>query len=219
LKCPSCGADNPPETTSCSYCGTHLAVRPSAERSAIFARIRSSAEYADRNLPERVARVPRYTAVQKAIPIVFFAVFIGGSAMMLIVALGMAGVLGFFGVRVGGFGAGFSLVPLVMAIVPAGFVVLGIFLLRAVQKKMHTIDSAPLETIPVIVVDKRTHVSGGSGDSSATTNYFVTCETEDGQRQEYQVWDGTMYGRMAHEDAGILFVRAGYGLDFDCVSV
>jgi hypothetical protein len=99
------------------------------------------------------------------------------------------------------------------------FVVLGIFLWRKTRKKMDSIESDPVQAIPVIVVDKRTQVSGGSGDSSASTYYFVTCESEDGDRQEYQLWDGSLYGRIAADDGGILFVLAGYGLDFDRVAV
>ena len=57
------------------------------------------------------------------------------------------------------------------------------------------------------------------GDISAKINYFVTCETEDGSREEFQLSDGAMYGKMSSGDAGILFLRANYGLDFDRVSV
>ncbi len=186
------------------------------EQSTIFARIKASREYAASTSTERQARLPSHSSFQKAIPLVFFAVFIGASGMMVAIALGMAGVFGLFGFRAGGgFGAAFSLAPLFMAIVPAAFVVLGIFMFRSLRKKMSTIEDARVEPTPVIVVDKRTHVSGGSGNSSASTNYFVTCETEDGERTEYQVWDGQLYGRMSGTDAGMLFVRAGYGLDFD----
>jgi len=47
----------------------------------------------------------------------------------------------------------------------------------------------------------------------------VTCETEDGSRDEYQVWDGKMYGKVSAGDAGSLFLRSNYGLDFDRVRV
>ena len=216
MKCPNCGADNAPEHGTCNYCGTHISISPRAGRSAVFARVKSSTEYANRNSPQRHARLPSYNSFHKAIPVIFFAVFIGGSGMMVVIALGMAGVFGLFGFRAGGgFGVAFSLAPLFMAIVPAGFVALGIFMFRSMRKKMAAIEDAPVEPIPVIVVDKRTQVSGGSGDRSASTHYFVTCEAEDGERKEFQVWDGQMYGRMSGDDAGILFVRAGYGLDFD----
>lgn len=37
------------------------------------------------------------------------------------------------------------------------------------------------------IVDKRTEVSGGAGDSSASTNYYTTFEFEDGSRKELYV--------------------------------
>jgi hypothetical protein len=182
------------------------------EKTALLARVRSSPEYAARLSPARIARLPKYGGVQKAFLIVFFVMFIGGAGLMFVIALGMAGLFGF----VGGHG-GFSLIPLVMSLFPLGFVALGIFLFLMTRKKMDSIENDPVQALPVIVVDKRAHVSGGSGDSSASTHYFVTCEAEDGTRNEYQVWDGNLYGRMASGDAGILFLRAGYGLDFDRV--
>ncbi len=220
MKCKSCGADNSVDVVTCAYCGSHLPMSENTEKTAVFARIKSSAEYTDGNSRERHARLPKYGNIQKVFLGVFFVMFIGGGAFMFIVLLGMAGIFGLAGSQArGGFGAAFSLVPLLMAIVPLGFVVLGIFLSLGIRKKMKSIENDPVQTIPVIIVDKRTHVSGGSGKSSASTNYFVTCETEDGSRKEYQVWGGKTYGRISADDAGILFVRAGYGLDFDRVVV
>jgi hypothetical protein len=220
MKCRSCGADNSADVVTCNYCGSHLPMSASTEKTAIFARIKSSDEYRQGESPERQARLPKYGAVQKTFLLVFFAMFVGGGAIMSLVLLGMAGVFGFFGSEFeGGFGAAFSLAPLCMAIVPLGFVGLGIFLFLKTRKKMNSIENDPVQAIAVIVTDKRTHVSGGSGDSSARTNYFITCETEDGNRKEYQVWDGNMYGRISSDDAGVLFVRAGYGLDFDRVAL
>jgi hypothetical protein len=90
---------------------------------------------------------------------------------------------------------------------------------RMAKGKMDKFESDPARAVPVIVIDKRTDVWGGHGDNSAKTNYFVTCETEDGAREEYQLWDGAMYGKMSSGDAGILFLRSNYGLDFDRVVV
>src|SRR5690606_19298112 len=98
--------------------------------------------------------------------------------------------------------------------VPLGMAMLGVFLFAAIWKKMRKWNSSPIEAIPVIVVDKRTEVSGGE---RARARYFVTCETEDGARHEYSVWDGGLYGRMAVQDAGIIYVRADFVLDFDRV--
>lgn len=220
MKCRSCGADNPSSAVACGHCNSHLPLSGESEKQAVFARIKSSGEYADRESPQRHARLPKPSTLHKAMLTVFFIVFIGGSAVMCVFAVGMAGVFGIFGSQVGdGFGAAIGLVPLLMALMPLGFVVGGFFLMRQMRKKMHAVEHDPVQAIPVVVVDKRTHVSGGSGDSSTSTQYFITCENEDGERNEYLVWDGKLYGRVQADDAGILFVRAGYGLDFDRVSV
>jgi hypothetical protein len=219
MRCPGCGADNPAGAVTCSYCGLHLPQTPEGDdRGAVFDRIRRSPQFAERNSPERHARLPKYQAVHKAFFFVFFAMFIGGTFFIFVMALGMSGVLGFAGFRIGGgFGGGMALIPLVMSLVPLGMAAAGVMLFLTLRKKMETIETAPVEATPVIVVDKRTQVSGGGSDSRASTHYFVTCETEDGPRREYPVWDGALYGRMAAGDAGILYLRADHALDFDRV--
>jgi hypothetical protein len=219
MKCPSCGADISPAEVQCSHCGSHLPSTSSSSKTAVFARIKASAQYADRNSPERIARLPNASAMQKVFLHVFFVIFVGISASMAVFLLGMAGVVGIFGFRAqGGMAAAFSLGPLLMACVPIGFVVFGVVMFRHLKKKMNSLEHDPVEALPAIVIGKRTQVSGGSGDSSSHTSYFITCEAEDGSRQEYQVWDGKLYGKLTADDAGIIFVRAGYGLDFDRVA-
>lgn len=221
MRCPSCGAANPASADACAYCGSHLPATEDVRRETIFARVRSSAEFAAKDSPERHARLPKYNAFHKAFVIVFFVAFIGMSGGMCVVGLVMSGAFGLMGSRVGGgLGTTLGVLPLLLFMaVAAGFVAFGIFLWRTIHKKMTAIEQSPVEPLPVIVVDKRTHVSGGSGDSSASTHYFATCEREDGSRDEYQLWDGNLYGRLSAGDAGILFTRAGYGLDFDRVRV
>jgi hypothetical protein len=53
------------------------------------------------------------------------------------------------------------------------------------------------------VVDKRTEVWGGSGDSSASTNYYITFEFEDGSRVELPV-RSNQFGLIAAGDQGEL---------------
>ncbi|CAG7646972.1 DUF2500 domain-containing protein [Paenibacillus allorhizosphaerae] len=70
------------------------------------------------------------------------------------------------------------------------------------------------------IVSKRTLVSGGSGDTSAHTTYYVTFQFDNGNRVELRV-RGTDYGLMAEGDQGQLayqgtrflyFNRVGTGL-------
>ena len=106
-----------------------------------------------------------------------------------------------YGCAVGGLFAAFSLGPLLMSIVPIGFVVIGVVLFKKMKKKMDSLEDGPVDTVPAVIIDKRTLVTSGSGNSSSHTSYFITCEAEDGERKEYQVWDGNMYGRLTADDA------------------
>ncbi|WP_136604849.1 DUF2500 domain-containing protein [Paenibacillus dokdonensis] len=53
------------------------------------------------------------------------------------------------------------------------------------------------------VVDKRTEVWGGSGESSASTNYYITFEFEDNSRKELYVKDN-QFGMIVVGDIGEL---------------
>lgn len=61
----------------------------------------------------------------------------------------------------------------------------------------------PQVTTQARVLTKRTKVSGGSGDSSASTWYYITFETVNGDRKEFQV-KGQEYGMLVDGDPGTL---------------
>lgn len=63
------------------------------------------------------------------------------------------------------------------------------------------------------VVDKRTEVWGGAGDSSASTNYFITFEFEDHTRKELQV-RAHQFGLLVVGDIGELTYQGTRYLDF-----
>lgn len=64
-------------------------------------------------------------------------------------------------------------------------------------------NQSPKLSVPVQVVTKRSKTSGGSGNSSASTSYFVTFQVDSGDRMELRV-SGKEYGMIAEEDLGIL---------------
>lgn len=64
-------------------------------------------------------------------------------------------------------------------------------------------NSSEIVTRAVTVVDKRTEVWGGSGESSASTNYFITFELEDQSRFELQI-RADRYGLIVVGDQGDL---------------
>ena len=195
MKCPDCGASLPPEARRCEYCGSTAPERdhPPSSRAGHFHRILQSSAYANRNAAERLAALPELGQLQMAIPIVFFGIFI---AISIVIALVMLFVF-----------------PCAV-IVPLGFVAVGVMAMIRTTNKVKERASAPVLARAAIVTGKRTSVSGGSGNSSASTNYFATFELEDGSRHEY-IADNALYGRLAESDAGVLFTRADLVVAFD----
>lgn len=58
-------------------------------------------------------------------------------------------------------------------------------------------------TRPALIVAKRTKVWGGSGQSSASTSYYMTFEFEDGERLELGL-NGNEFGLLVEGDHGTL---------------
>jgi hypothetical protein len=135
----------------------------------------------------------------------------------LVAVVMMLTVAGGFAAMSGSFGRGFSLIPCVAVICPLAFVGLGVALGVTFFKKMRHYEESPVVARAALIVSKRLSVSGGSGDSSASTSYFVTAEFEDGSREEFQAMTPQLYGRLAERDAGVLFTRATLAVDFDRV--
>lgn len=214
MKCPSCGASTPVDAVVCAYCETRLVSPESSSRAAMFERIRCSREYLNRERAERVDSLPKVGILAKVLVPVFFGVFVLVAGFMVVMSVGMSGM-----VMGAGFGGGFSLIPLLMAIVPLGFIVVGITGGIYAWKQVDQADNAPLVSQGAIVIGKRTQVSGGGRNSSASTHYYATFEDEAGERDEYRLWDGMMYGRLSEGDAGVLFLRGNLAVDFDRVEM
>lgn len=68
------------------------------------------------------------------------------------------------------------------------------------------------------IVDKRTEVSGGSGDSSTSTHYYVTFETEEHRRFELYIPD-KVYGLLVVGDEGELTYQGTRFKDFTRTAV
>src|SRR5205085_1861321 len=54
-------------------------------------------------------------------------------------------------------------------------------------------NASPIETVPARVVTKRTETDGRMNGGAVWTTYYVTFETDDGGRQEYEV-EGREFG-------------------------
>lgn len=75
-------------------------------------------------------------------------------------------------------------------------------------------NNSPKLSVPAQVVTKRSHTWGGSGDSSASTSYFVTFQVESGDRMELQL-SGKESGMIAEDDVGILTFQGTRFLSFE----
>ena len=75
-------------------------------------------------------------------------------------------------------------------------------------------NNSPRLTIPAQVVTKRTNTWGGSGDSSANTDYYVTFQVESGDRMELMM-TGKEYGMLAEGDLGILSFQGTRYIGFE----
>ena len=64
-------------------------------------------------------------------------------------------------------------------------------------------NASPVETLTARVTGKRTSVSGGHGDSSASTWYHATFELPDGRRDELAI-SAKDYAQLAEGDRGQL---------------
>lgn len=72
----------------------------------------------------------------------------------------------------------------------------------------------PLITRPARVVAKRTAVSGGGQNSSASSHYYVTFEFDSGSREEWAVAD-RQYALLAEGDVGTLRSQGTWFKGFD----
>lgn len=214
MKCPSCGASLPEDSLTCEYCGSRTTPPSQQHDQDIFRRVKQSPQYADRLSTERVQRLPKPGVGQMIFIVVFFTIFCGISLFIAVMAIGIGGVA-----SLSENAFPFSLIPFCMGIVPIGMFAFGIFMAIKLFQRFQLMRDGKVDAAAAIIVGKRTQVSGGSGDSSASTAYFATFEFEDGERKEFMVYDGSLFGRISEDDAGVLFSREKFAVDFDRVRV
>ncbi|PYE50123.1 uncharacterized protein DUF2500 [Paenibacillus barcinonensis] len=121
----------------------------------------------------------------------------------------MSGVPGFEGNQSGFFsgfnefgamGAFIQIFIAIVFLVVAGGIVYGVF---SGVRTWSSNNATAVLTLYSTVVTKRTEVSGGSGDSRATTMYYATFEFDNRERVELNV-GGQMYGMLVEQDRGML---------------
>jgi hypothetical protein len=95
----------------------------------------------------------------------------------------------------------FLIIPLLILL---GFILITgliIFLVAKSVRQWHSNNQQPIQTVPAVIVAKRSHVSGGGGNSSAHTSYYATFELPGGERRELHV-PSAVYGQLAEGDQG-----------------
>lgn len=118
---------------------------------------------------------------------------------------------GFSGGFLGGAPPLFSIIFTVIALVIGGTILYAI--INGIRVWSNN-NAAERMTEEARVLARRTYVSGGSGDSSARTSYYITFERGDGQRTELQVKDEE-YGLIVEGDRGILSYQGTRFLGFE----
>lgn len=210
--CSNCGAAaSHARRATCEFCGHEMPRQesPTTEYDSLSDRIQ-------RELP-LVREAPEFAALQQRVPptppsfSAFRAIAGIGTAMSIFVGLVFLAVA-----------AGFTYIPLfsMISLAPLlGVVMVGIFI-RTASKATSTVSgyqTAPLERRVVGVLDERTELQGG-GNSMARTSYYMTFLDEEGRREELPVV-GKTAGEVTSGDVGVVFVRGGFALDFQRVSV
>ncbi|WP_313891928.1 DUF2500 domain-containing protein [Psychrobacillus sp.] len=89
-----------------------------------------------------------------------------------------------------------------------------IFAIISSIKQWNKNNNSPKLSVPVQIVTKRSNTSGGSGNSSASTSYYITFQVESGDRMELLV-SGGQYGMIAEDDLGILTFQGTRFLSFE----
>lgn len=109
------------------------------------------------------------------------------------------------------FGGGFEVLFFVIFAL-----VIGIFLFTLIRgaAQWHKNNESPRLTVNASVVSRRTEVSGGGGDTMASTWYYATFEVESGDRMEFAV-SGREYGLLAEGDGGRLTFQGTRFLGFE----
>jgi hypothetical protein len=107
----------------------------------------------------------------------------------------------------------FELGPIFMGVI--FFIVIGTFLFVIIKgiAQWNYNNSQPELTVSAEVKTKRTRVSGGANDTSASTSYYVTFEIENGVRMEFWV-KAQEYGQLAEGDQGTLSYQGTRFLGF-----
>lgn len=193
MNCPSCGKAIRPEESVCPYCDRTIR-QPAATVAKEEVNVPELRRHS-RELDELLRYTP--SAVGKGAGLVVLSVFgfvFTAFAIFFIVASKGADA------------------PRVFRLFPLIFVLAGVVMMGTGIRGLVKLTTSPVERLPAVIIGKRQRYSSSSR-GSGSTSYYITIETEDGERKEHSV-RGRLYGQVERGDAGVAYLRGGYLLDF-----
>ncbi len=195
MKCDHCGAAvRRGDGRFCSHCGTKL---PDVPRITPEDWITHPERFAEARADPRFAKAMQAAAPPPATgQIIFPLVF-----LVFWIAIGSTVAFGF--AKAGG----------AIVLFPIALVGAGVVMVAGQIKKALKVARAPVARQLAVVLDERTHVSGGGKNSSARTSYFATLVYENGQRAEVST-TGNIAGMIARGDIGVAVQRLDNLVDF-----
>ena len=194
MKCTSCGASLPENSSTCEYCGSKVA-QPERNDDKIFELIKQSPQYASQMVQAQAARMQPKGPLPFILMGLFFFVWCGVGLFITFGFFTHAGLIGVF---------------------PLGMVLFGAVAMLAAAGKALGGGGGPTEVIPAMVLRKK---GSANPPGSIGETFGVIFKFESGRNEEFYLTNGRLYERLSEEDAGILSVRGNQVVDFEEVLV
>jgi hypothetical protein len=210
VKCEMCSAQaNRHDARFCEYCGAELprvmeSQQPFPERGGVGQN--SEARFQTLLKHSQIAHLLKFSP-EEAGQAGFGMVLVSGFFLTAWIVVGGIVTIGFFSA-----GAG------LLTLFPLGILSFGLFAMGAGAMRHQKFRNAPIIPQLVLVVDERVKVSGGGKNSSASTHYFTTLETQNGQRDEFRTLE-LAASQASPGEMGVAYLRDKVIVHFERVSV
>jgi hypothetical protein len=193
MECPGCGAQISPDDVRCRYCGSTI------PQSAVASVTRRADPTELLKQSKDLEELLRYTPSGAAMS--------AGMVIMTVFGLIFTSFAVFFITTASRSGA-----PTIFRLFPFIFVLVGLGIMATGIRGLVKLSTSPLQRVPAVVAGKRQEYSSSSEGSGSTT-YYLSIETEDGERKEHRV-RGRLHGEVERGDAGVAYLKGGYLIDF-----
>jgi hypothetical protein len=106
-----------------------------------------------------------------------------------------------------------DMMPLPIAIAFVGGALVVLLGGMGMVAKLVQFRNAPVHRFVAVIVKERTEVTGGSGDTGASTSYYTTLQMKDGRRFELYTYR-SLVGRIAVDDIGVAYMKSRTLVEF-----